>query len=104
MILQWYQGGLYHDDMPFGVPGFWFVSWYDIASSPNIAMVNHIRENTKEREVADNQYLVISPSSHCGFWRDSEQTIIGERNMGNARLDYEGIISSLVRLLVKRRG
>lgn len=90
---EWYQGGLYHDDMPFGVPGFWFVSWYDIASSPNIAMVNHIRENSNEKEVADNQYLVISPSGHCGFWRDSEETIIGERNMGNARMDYEGIIS-----------
>jgi len=87
----WYQGGLYHDDMPFGTPGFWFVSWYDIASSPNIAMVNHIRENIKDREVADNQYMVISPSSHCGFTRDSEHTIIGERNMGDARLDYNGL-------------
>ena len=23
---DWYDGGLYHDDMPFGVPSFWFVS------------------------------------------------------------------------------
>jgi len=87
----WYEGGLYHDDMPFGAPGFWFVSWYDIASSPNIAMVNHIRESAEDRDVADHQYMVISPSSHCGFTRDSENTIIGERNMGDARLDYNGL-------------
>jgi len=91
---EWYEGGLYHDDMPFGVPGFWFVSWYDIATSPNIALVNHIRENIEEREVADNQYLIIAPSSHCGFYRDSENTIIGERYLGDARLDYDGLIYS----------
>jgi hypothetical protein len=23
----WYKGGLYHDDEPFGVPSFWWMSW-----------------------------------------------------------------------------
>jgi len=22
----WFEGGLYHDDMPFGVPSLWFMS------------------------------------------------------------------------------
>ena len=42
---DWYKGGLYHDDMDFGVPSFWFVSWYDVATTPNIALFNHVREN-----------------------------------------------------------
>ncbi|MFO7850904.1 MAG: CocE/NonD family hydrolase [Bacteroidota bacterium] len=88
----WYEGGLYHDDMPFGVPGFWFISWYDVATSPNIAMVNHIHENIQDREVADNQYMVIAPSQHCGFWRDSENMIIGERYIGDARMNYDSLI------------
>lgn len=88
----WYEGGLYHDDMPFGTPGFWFISWYDIASSPNIALVNHIHNNVKDSEVADNQFMVISPSRHCGFWGDSENTVIGERNVGNAYMNYDSLI------------
>jgi len=88
----WYEGGLYHDDMPFGTPGFWFISWYDIASSPNIEMVNHIQKNIQDREVAENQYMVIAPSRHCGFYGDSENTVIGERYIGNAYLNYDSLI------------
>jgi uncharacterized protein len=91
---EWYKGGLYHDDRPFGVPGFWFISWYDIASSPNIEMVNHIHKNTKDRNVADNQFMIISPSSHCGFWRDSANSVIGERVIGDARLAYDSLINN----------
>ena len=89
---KWYTGGLYHDDMPFGVPAFWFISWYDVASSPNIELVNHIHKNIADKEISENQYMVIAPSGHCGFWRDSENTVIGERNVGNAYLDYDGMI------------
>ncbi|UCG28537.1 MAG: CocE/NonD family hydrolase, partial [Bacteroidales bacterium] len=88
----WYEGGLYHDDMPFGVPGFWFVSWYDVSSSPNLALFNHIRENIKDPDVANNQYLVIAPTLHCNYWGASEHTIVGERDLGDARLDYDALI------------
>lgn len=85
----WYSGGLYHDDMGFGVPSFWFVSWYDVASSPNLALYNHVRENAEDKEVRDNQYLVISPTLHCAFTRATENTIVGERSVGDARLNYD---------------
>ncbi len=88
----WYEGGLYHDDMPFGVPSFWFVSWYDISTSPNLALFKHVRENSKDPEVANNQYLVIAPTLHCRYTRATEETIVGERNMGDATLDYDGLI------------
>jgi putative CocE/NonD family hydrolase len=85
---EWYQGGLFHDDMEFEKPAFWFVSWYDVASSPNLAMYNHIRENAKDPKVRDNQFLVIAPTLHCAFTRATENTIVGERSMGDARLPY----------------
>ena len=84
----WYEGGLYHDDMPFGVPGFWFVSWYDVSSGPNLALFNHLRA-LPDKEIADNQYLVIAPTLHCRYTRATENTIVGERNVGDARLNYE---------------
>lgn len=88
----WYEGGLYHDDMGFGVPSFWFVSWYDVSVSPNIALFNHVRNNIADPEVADNQYLVIAPTLHCQYTRATENTIVGERSVGDARLDYDALI------------
>ena len=88
----WYEGGLYHDDMGFGVPSFWFVSWYDVSSSPNLALFNHVRNNIEDPEVADNQYLVIAPTLHCRYTRATENTVVGERNVGDARLDYDELI------------
>ena len=85
----WYEGGLYHDDMPFEVPSFWFVSWYDVSSSPNLALFNHLRNNAKDPEIRDNQYLVIAPVLHCRYKRATENTIVGERSVGDARLNYD---------------
>ena len=48
----WFEGGLYHDTMKFGVPSFWFVSWRCVAS-PNLALFNHVRENTDDQFVKD---------------------------------------------------
>tara|TARA_B100000700_G_scaffold99163_1_gene111625 strand:+ start:16208 stop:18091 length:1884 start_codon:yes stop_codon:yes gene_type:complete len=90
---DWYKGGLYHDDMDFGVPSFWFVSWYDVATSPNLELFNHVRNNAKSKGVRENQYLVIAPTLHCGFKRAKENTIVGELSVGDARLNYDEQIS-----------
>ena len=90
---DWYKGGLYHDDMDFGVPSFWFVSWYDVATSPNLELFNHVRNNAKSKSVRENQYLVIAPTLHCGFKRAKENTIVGELSVGDARLNYDEQIS-----------
>jgi len=88
----WFKGGLYHDDMPFNKPSFWFVSWYDVSSSPNIALYNHVRENAKDATVRDSQYLVIAPTLHCAYTRATENTLVGERSMGDARLNYNELV------------
>jgi len=85
----WYEGGLYHDDMPLEVPAFWFVSWYDVSSGPNIELFNHVRKNAKTKQVADNQYLVIAPVLHCAYKRATENTMVGQLSVGDARLDYD---------------
>lgn len=86
---QWFQGGLYHDTMDFGVPSFWFASWYDVSVGPNISLFNHLRQNAKDPEIRDNQYLVIAPTLHCSYTRATENTVVGERSMGDARLNYD---------------
>ncbi len=98
---DWYKGGLYHDDMEIGVPSFWFASWYDVSISPNLALYNHVRNKSKEEFVRDNQYLVIAPTLHCRYTRATENTIVGERNLGDARLNYSEQIYSWFDLWLK---
>src|SRR5579885_2063875 len=83
----WYRGGVWHDNMPINIPGFWFMSWYDVSVGPNLAAYNYVRKTAKP-EIANQQYAVIAPTLHCSYTRATEHTIVGERDMGDARLDY----------------
>jgi hypothetical protein len=83
----WYKGGLFHDNMKINIPGFWFMSWYDVSVGPNLAAYNYVRK-TASPDVADKQYAVIAPTLHCSYTRATEDTVVGERHMGDARLDY----------------
>ena len=96
----WYKGGLWHDDMKLDLPGLWQMSWYDVSVGPNLAMYNHVR-NTASKEVADQQWAIIAPVGHCGFTRATENTVVGERSMGDARLDYHEIMLGFFDRFVK---
>lgn len=98
----WYEGGLYHDNEPFGVPAFWFNSWFDVSQGPNLALFNHVRANGTTPEVRDGQYVLIAPTLHCGFYRVPEHgdLIVGELNAGQAQFPfYELVFGFLDRYL-----
>lgn len=84
----WYKGGLWHDNMRINIPGFWFMSWYDVSVGPNLAAFNHVRK-TASPAVANQQYAIIAPTLHCAFRRATENTVVGELSVGDARLNYE---------------
>ena len=84
----WYRGGLWHEDQPINIPGFWFMSWYDVSVGPNLAAYNSVRK-TARPEIANQQYAIIAPTLHCSYKRATEDTVVGERPMGDARLPYD---------------
>jgi putative CocE/NonD family hydrolase len=87
----WRKGGIWQSDtMPINVPGFWFMTWYDVSTGPNLAAYNFVR-STAKGEAANEQYAVIAPTLHCGYKRAKENTVVGERSMGDARLDYDAL-------------
>ena len=46
----WRKGGLWQSDtMPINVPGFWFMTWYDVSTGPNLAAYNFVRDTAKGR-------------------------------------------------------
>ncbi len=87
---SWYKGGLWNDSMRIDIPGLWLMTWYDISVAPNLAAYNYVRK-TASPAIANEQYAVIAPVAHCSYTRATEHTIVGERDMGDARLDYDAL-------------
>lgn len=88
----WREGGLYHDDMGWGVPALWFNTWYDVSIGPNLELFNHARKDGDTAEVRNNQYVVIAPMPHCAYNRMGPDTVVGERPMGDTSFDVDGTI------------
>ena len=86
----WYRGGLWHDNKAINIPGFWFMSWYDVSIGPNLAAYNYVGK-TARPDIANQQYAIIAPTLHCAYKRATEQTIVGERDMGDPRLEYDAL-------------
>ena len=99
----WYRGGLWHDNMPINIPGLWQMSWYDVSVGPNIAMYNHVRQTAKGTG-AGNQWMIIAPVAHCSYTRATEHTVVGERDMGDARLGYLNIMYAFFDQFLKVNG
>lgn len=90
----WYEGGLYHDDEDFGVPAYWFDSWFDVSQGPNLALFNHVRKNAKDPAVREGQFVLIAPTLHCGYYRipEHEDLVVGDLNVGRPYFDaYEPV-------------
>jgi putative CocE/NonD family hydrolase len=87
---SWYQGGLWNDSMRVDIPGLWLMTWYDISVAPNLAAYNHVRK-TASAAIASQQYAIIAPVAHCNYKRAAEHTVVGERELGDARLDYDAL-------------
>jgi len=87
----WYKGGLWNEKQQINKPGLWFMSWFDVSVSPNLAAYNHVRA-TAPKKIADQQYAVIAPVLHCAYTRATEETMIGDLDVGDARYDYDGLV------------
>lgn len=90
----WRNGGLYHDDMGWGVPALWFNSWYDVSTGPNLELFNHARKAGTDKEASANQYVVIAPNTHCAYGSLGPKTTIGDRDLGDTSFDVNGAVFS----------
>jgi len=87
----WNKGGLWHEGEKINKPGLWFMSWFDVSVSPNLAAYNEVRK-TADKAVADQQYAVIAPVLHCAYNRATEHTMVGDMDMGDARFNYNDLV------------
>ena len=94
----WYRGGLWDDSKPINVPGFWFMSWYDVSIGPNLAAYNYVRK-TARPEIANEQYAVIAPTLHCSYKRATEDTDCGREQHGRCAAGLRRVNLRLVRYI-----
>ena len=74
-------------------PALYINSWYDVSTGPNLAMFAYQSRHAATAAARDNTFMVIAPTAHCQMGRmESEHTIVGERDMGDARFDYTGLL------------
>jgi putative CocE/NonD family hydrolase len=72
----------------FDVPAVFMDSWYDYGPAETIEMFRLFQENAQSETARKNQFLIIGPSTHCGYTEATERTIVGARDLGDARLDF----------------
>lgn len=89
---DWYNGALYNDNDEYGVPTLWVSSWYDLATAPNLEIVEHIRQHAGDREIRDSQYIIVAPTQHCAMYRLRNPLLVGERNMGDVDFEFDRIL------------
>ncbi len=75
----------------FDVPAIFFDSWYDYGVAETMELFNLFQRNAVSDRGRDNQFVIIAPTTHCGWDRATEHTIIGERDLGDARRDFMDI-------------
>ena len=83
--------GYYDGTEKIDVPALHMSSWYDPSVDETIFEFNYFRENAVSETAANNQFLIVPPTTHCSYERATEHTKVGERDVGDARRDYYSI-------------
>lgn len=83
--------GYVDDQDRFDVPALHVNSWYDGAINETLILFNLFRTQAQSARAADNQYLIVSPTGHCGSEFVDDTAKIGEREMHSLALPYHAI-------------
>ena len=81
----WQGDYLVHNGDHPRVPALYFESWYDYTSPNVLKFLEYLRDTP-------NQYVIVAPTAH-GVMREAEEhTLVGDRDVGDARYDYDSLI------------
>jgi hypothetical protein len=75
----------------FNTPGLQVCSWHDSVVNETFELFNLMRRNGESEGARANQFVVIAPSTHCGWESATEHTVVGKRDMGDARFHYDDL-------------
>jgi putative CocE/NonD family hydrolase len=86
----WDQFGYVHDSHHFDVPALFVDSWYDYGPADTLRLFNLLQRHGDSPQARQNQFAIIAPVTHCQYDKCSAQTIVGQRDLGDAQFDFYG--------------
>ena len=84
----WNSKGYLRDDDRFDTPALHVNSWLDVTPEQTLYVFNLMAKNGVSARARDNQFVIMSPTTHCASEVATEHTKVGEMDVGDARLEY----------------
>jgi putative CocE/NonD family hydrolase len=84
----WDTTGTLDDHHTIDVPTLHINSWYDYGIAETMLIFDHFSKKGVSALARDNQFAVISPTTHCQSEEATSTTLAGRRPVGDARLDH----------------
>jgi uncharacterized protein len=84
----WDQFGYIKPGDRFDVPSLQVNSWYDFGIAETLQQFTQFRVNALSARARDHQYIIVSPTEHCRSEAATERTMVGKRELGDARFGY----------------
>jgi putative CocE/NonD family hydrolase len=86
---KWWQQFDYLDvEDHIDVPMLHIDSWYDPAVAETLERFAHFKKTALSASTRDMQFAIIGPGSHCQSEYAEKHTIVGERDVGDARFGH----------------
>lgn len=73
------------------VPSLFINSWGDFGVNETLFEFNFFQEHAQSDKSRRNQFVIISPTTHCASELASVPTVVGKRDLGDARRDFWGV-------------
>jgi putative CocE/NonD family hydrolase len=86
---RWSETDFINQGDTLGVPAIWGVSWYDVSVGPNLFLYDYARQHVAPGRAPDQQWLIVSPGTHCSFQRTEGTDTVGDMPVGDARYDFD---------------
>lgn len=84
----WAPVGYLKDTDEFDTPALHVNSWLDVTPEQTLYVANLMRKNSVSARGRDNQFVIMSPTTHCGSERAANPTKVGDREFGDSRQPY----------------
>ncbi len=87
----WETLGYVDETSRFDAPALVVDSWYDYGAGDALRLWDLMQKNSETPRARNNQFVILAPTTHCRYDRAAVNTIVGERNLGDARYDFFGL-------------
>ncbi len=84
----WAPVGYLKDTDEFDTPALHVNSWLDVTPEQTLYVANLMQKNAATARGRDNQFVIMSPTTHCGSERAGNPTKVGDREFGDSRQPY----------------